>query len=300
MSKKTSVKKQTNTNKKGSAKPKPKQNTKAKKQAPKKAAQKKSAPKAKAKNQNANKPKQTVKVKPKTKPKKQKVNTNQKQNQKKENVKPKEAPKPKAAAKPKQTAKVKETPKPNIKPEPKKVPNIKEEKILEVPLKDEVINNPLFKKDITLHEDREYNENIKVILIIIIAILLVSLALLFNVRNKAKNYNEKDYKYIATTVSYEDLVRNPGELKEKIVKVYGKVTNVKGVDVKSGNIMEITMDANLFDDELVYTVNLDYVDTDYKHGFIEGDLITVYGRYKRIDGNTPYLEAKYIEIGIAD
>ncbi len=108
---------------------------------------------------------------------------------------------------------------------------------------------------------------------------------------------QNDYKDNCVLVDYENLVRRPKDYRGKAVKVIGHVVSVEGTDTGYGNKMRITINANLFDDGLEHFVTIDYSDTLYEQGFIEGDLITVYGDYTSINGNIPNINAKYIIFG---
>ena len=109
--------------------------------------------------------------------------------------------------------------------------------------------------------------------------------------------NESDYKYNCKLTSYEDLVRRPKDYKYTDIKVIGKVIKVEGKDASYGNIMTITIDANLFSGDNEQLIDFKYIDKEYETGFIEGDIVTVYGNYKSINGNTPFINARYIVFG---
>ncbi len=137
-----------------------------------------------------------------------------------------------------------------------------------------------------------------------IVITILSIILILSIIGNhfiAKYYeepvNESDYKYSCKLISYEDLVRSPKDYKGTDIKVIGKVTKVDGSDSSTGNIMNITIDANLFSGDNEQIITFEYIDKKYEVGFIEGDIVTVYGNYKSINGNTPYIDAKYIVFG---
>ena len=112
-----------------------------------------------------------------------------------------------------------------------------------------------------------------------------------------KNVVETDYKDTCVLVDYENLVRHPKDYRGKDVKVIGEIISVEGIDTGYGNNMHITINANLFEDGSEHLITIDYSDTTYDQGFIEGDLITVYGTYESINGNIPNINAKFIVFG---
>lgn len=112
-----------------------------------------------------------------------------------------------------------------------------------------------------------------------------------------KNVVETDYKDTCVLVDYENLVRHPKDYRGKDVKVIGEIVSVEGIDTGYGNNMHITINANLFEDGAEHLITIDYSDTTYEQGFIEGDLITVFGSYESINGNIPNINAKFIVFG---
>lgn len=136
-----------------------------------------------------------------------------------------------------------------------------------------------------------------VIGVLLIFLLISIIGTHFVYKYFEKPVTEEEYKYNTILVSYEELVRNPKEFKNKEVRVIGKVVKVEGVDDSTRNMMTVTMDSNLFSGNDEYLIKFEYTDYEYKIGFIEGDIITVYGNYKLINGNIPYIEAKYITFG---
>ena len=111
------------------------------------------------------------------------------------------------------------------------------------------------------------------------------------------NEVEKDYKDTCVLVDYENLVRHPKEYKGKDVKVIGEIISVEGIDTGFSNDMIITINANLFENGSDHLITINYKDKLYDQGFIEGDLITVYGNYRSINGNIPNIDAKFIVFG---
>jgi len=136
-----------------------------------------------------------------------------------------------------------------------------------------------------------------VIAVLAVILLLCIIASHFVEKYQTGQISENDYKYNCVLVSYEDLVRNTKEYKGKDVKLIGKVIEVLGYDFDFGNNISVTMNINLFDETIEKRVVFDYVDKDYSSGLIEGDIITVYGKFTAINGNTPQIDAKYIVFG---
>lgn len=107
----------------------------------------------------------------------------------------------------------------------------------------------------------------------------------------------EEYKANCELLSYEDLVRHASSYKNKPISVIGKVVSVEGTDLDYGNEMVITINANLFNENDSQIIKIEFTDKDYSQGFITGDLITVYGKYNSINGNTPLIKAEYIIFG---
>lgn len=136
-----------------------------------------------------------------------------------------------------------------------------------------------------------------VILILMVILMLSLIGTHFVNLYYDEPVSEADYKYNSVLVSYEELVRNAKEYKNRDIKVIGEVIKVEGVDSSYGNVMTITIDGNLFSGDYEQQITFKYVDKEYKTGFIEGDIVTVYGNYKSINGNVPFIEAEYVVFG---
>ena len=137
-----------------------------------------------------------------------------------------------------------------------------------------------------------------VVITILSIILLISIICNYFVNKYyEEGISEIEYKELCKLASYEELVRSPKDYKSKKVKVIGRVVDVDGLDVSSGNMMTIMLDTNLFDGLTEQIISFEYIDRDYEIGFIEGDILTVYGEYSQINGNTPFIKAKYITFG---
>lgn len=184
----------------------------------------------------------------------------------------------------------------------KKNPEIKVEKIIDKKNTSECkYCHKLFEKQLTVcpfcNKVQKDNKGKIVIAVLIIILLLAIIANHFIDKYYVEQVSESDYKYNCKLLSYEELVRKPKDYKNTDVKVIGKVVSVEGVDLSYGNVMNVTIDANLFDGENKQYIIFEYTDKDYQMSFIEGDLLTVYGVYTKINGNTPLIKSKYIVFG---
>lgn len=158
-----------------------------------------------------------------------------------------------------------------------------------------------FEKELTICPfcNKDQKDNVGKIIIAILSILLL-LSIIGNHfidKYYENQVSEAEYKYNCKLLSYEQLVRKPKKFKKTDVKVIGQVVKVEGVDVSYGNVMNVTIDSNLFDGPNEQLITFEYTDKKYELGFIEGDLITVYGEYASINGNIPFVKAKYIVFG---
>ncbi len=150
------------------------------------------------------------------------------------------------------------------------------------------------------HCRKRQKNNLSIAFFLLFAAVFITIILCTHFIEKIgdnSNLSEEDYKQSCELVSYENLVRKPVDYKDKDIRIIGTVIDVSGTDTGLGNNMKITIDANLFNDGKNYYVEVSYVDKKYEQGFINGDMITVYGKYQTINGNTPVINAKYIVFG---
>ena len=158
-----------------------------------------------------------------------------------------------------------------------------------------------FDKNLTIcpfcHKDQKDNLGKNTILILLLMFLVLFGIIRLYEQKKDPSITEEEYKLSSKLLSYEELVRRPADYKGTNVKVIGEVVKVEGVDLSYGNVMTITLDTNLFEGNTEQLIKFEYTDKDYEIGIINGDLITVYGDYKSINGNIPFIEAKYIVFG---
>lgn len=160
-----------------------------------------------------------------------------------------------------------------------------------------------FEKGLTIcpHCRKRQKSNIAVLFFIVFGCVFLLAIICFHFIDRyiiGENVNYKeDYKKNCVLVDFENLVRHPKDYKNKDVKVIGTVLSVDGYDSGFSNSMEITINANLFDNGVEQIMTISYNDKDYNQGFLVGDLITAYGKYTEINGNRPNIEAKYIAFG---
>lgn len=109
--------------------------------------------------------------------------------------------------------------------------------------------------------------------------------------------NEDEYKASCKLVSYENLIRVPKDYKFEHVKVIGTIVSITGTDDGYGNDMTIELNANLFENGVEQIIKVNFRDKDYSQGFMQGDLITVYGEYTAINGSEPEIDAEFIVFG---
>lgn len=133
--------------------------------------------------------------------------------------------------------------------------------------------------------------------IIFVLVFILCIICFHFVEQKINPKSNIDYKETCKLVDYEGLVRVPKAYKNKDVKVIGKITSIEGYDSGFANEMIITININLFEDSTPELVTINFKDKNYEQGFLVGDMITVYGKYTNINGNTPEIEAKYIVLG---
>lgn len=142
------------------------------------------------------------------------------------------------------------------------------------------------------------NSNYSLLYFIIFGIVFLFIILLAHFIDKYV-VNEVSYdSYVAgcSEVTYENLVRVPKNYLGDDVAIVGSVVSVSGTSDGFSNNMEITLDLNLFDDGVVEYVTVYFEDSGYEYGFIDGDIVRVFGEYEDINGNVPYIDAKYVEL----
>ena len=197
------------------------------------------------------------------------------------------------------------------KPRPKKeIPNLNETITTDNTIKEEVVINndnlvkckychQEFEKGYTIcpHCHRRQNTLGYTFIIIFGIVFLFGIICFHFVDKYIFKEVKEDYTETCTLVDYETLVRHPKDYRGKDVKVIGKVVSVDGYDTGFSNNMYITINANLSDSGEEKLITLSFNDNTYDQGFIKNDLITAFGKYESINGNTPNIDAKFIVFG---
>lgn len=149
------------------------------------------------------------------------------------------------------------------------------------------------------HCHKRQSTSVSLTFFIVFALVFLFGIIVFHfIDNHFNKVTPENFKLTCASVNYESLVRKPIDYKGKHVKVIGKVVKVDGVDLGFGNEMTITIDTNLFENDVEKLVTVEYNDSKYEQGFIVGDMITVYGIYNSINGNVPDINAEIIDLGM--
>ena len=145
---------------------------------------------------------------------------------------------------------------------------------------------------------RNKRNSMDILFFVMIGVVFLFLILLFYFVNTHIISKEtyESYTQKCTFVSYEDLVRIPKTYLDKDVTVVGQVVKVEGYNDGLYNNMDITLDLNLFEDGSESLVTVHFEDRSYEKGFIDGDIVKIYGEYSTISGNKPVIMAKYIDL----
>lgn len=128
--------------------------------------------------------------------------------------------------------------------------------------------------------------------IVILFILLIDWNLLTILYAPDTFTIKKDYKEKCEVVNYEVLIRENEKHKNKLITFNGIIKDVK----KSStifNILTIEVIDGIQEYKVIYN-NKNNI------GFIDEDQVTIYGKFKELDGNVPIINAKYIIIKNTD
>lgn len=128
--------------------------------------------------------------------------------------------------------------------------------------------------------------------ILVLFVLLVDYILLTYLYSPDTFIIKKEYKEKCESISYKELIRENKKNIGTLIKVSGTIKDVK----KRGtifNIITITLETNGNEYEIIFNNKNDI-------GLMDLDIITVYGKYKELKGNTPVINAKYIIIKNTD
>lgn len=147
-----------------------------------------------------------------------------------------------------------------------------------------------YKKCPYCKKKQKYHHRLTSVLVIFLAIGLSSF-MLYVLYSPSNTVIETEYKNSCHNYSYEELVRNFNQLEDASVRIVGHVTNVKTTGIINNKIqIELFLEENEH-----YLIKVNYQNNS-NLGIIYGDQIIIYGDYTSLDGNTPFIDARYIEI----
>lgn len=129
-------------------------------------------------------------------------------------------------------------------------------------------------------------------ILLIIFIMIIDWLILTTLYSSESFIVKKDYKEKCKVVSYEKLVREYNKYNGELVTLTGNVKSVNKTGVLF-NIITISISVDNKDYEVIFN-NKNNI------GIIDGDEITIYGKYIKLKGNTPVISAKYIIIKNTD
>ena len=127
---------------------------------------------------------------------------------------------------------------------------------------------------------------LKVLTIIIVIIL--DILILNNLYSAEVKDIKKSYKEDCKSVTVQELIKDNKKLDEHIVKITGQVKDVTE-SITIFNRVRIELE---IDNHILYI----YYNNKNSTGYLNGDTVTVYGKYKKLSGNKPIIYAKYINI----
>ncbi len=120
------------------------------------------------------------------------------------------------------------------------------------------------------------------------SITFICLYSLYGIPNERIATNYKDQ---CIEINYENLIRKADYYNHYNVFFEGKIKSITTVD-KHRKIMEIAI---IMDNNEEHKIDLEYRNIE-SIGYMVGDTVKVYGKYLSLNGNIPYIKAKYIEI----
>lgn len=124
--------------------------------------------------------------------------------------------------------------------------------------------------------------------VVIIIILILNIRFLTILYSSDVSVIKKSYKEDCKEVTIQELIKDNKKLDETLVTL--DVT-VKDVDSASPVFNRILITATK-DNQTIYI----YYNNKNKLGFINGETIKIYGKYKYLQGNKPIIHAKYVNI----
>lgn len=129
------------------------------------------------------------------------------------------------------------------------------------------------------------------IIINLIIVITIIINTLIYIDLYGDNYMlNNNYREDCTSISYQDLVKKNKYYDESYVTLTGKVIRVREVN-RFFNRIEI----EIFIDNQNEIIKVRYNNRD-SIGLVNGDRITIYGKYKRLSGNTPIINSKIIDV----
>lgn len=126
--------------------------------------------------------------------------------------------------------------------------------------------------------------------LIMIIVTYFNYLIINNIRSRTYYEIGEEYENYCTAVSYEELVRRNSYYDEAYINIRAKVLKVES---KNPLFNYITITAYVEENEN-YKIEIRYINSN-KTGYITGDEINIYGKYKTLKGNTPIINAKIIK-----
>lgn len=132
----------------------------------------------------------------------------------------------------------------------------------------------------------------RIILFIFIILLILTNLYYINFFYETDNVLfRRDLKDYQSNISYEDMVRKSTYYDEEYLTYQGKVISIESTSWITNSI-KIKL---YLEDDKDKIVEVNYHNRK-KEGFLKGDEIIVYGKYKRLKGNTPVFNAQTIKM----
>lgn len=148
---------------------------------------------------------------------------------------------------------------------------------------------PISYKKCPYCKKKQESKALKVLSMLMIFLIIIINIICFygtNVINFSNNI-DKYHMYI----TYEDIVRKNKEYDETYLSLTGNIISVEKVS-KLINIIKIQI---YVEDNQDNIINVYYVNNK-NIGLLKNDKITIYGKYKRLKGNTPEINAQIIMV----
>ncbi len=136
-----------------------------------------------------------------------------------------------------------------------------------------------------------YKSRKKKAIIFTFFILIINLIFLHYLYKAPNERVETNYKELCIPITYEQLLRKAEYYNNYNVYFDGSIIDINTTNKNKKN-MEITILVDGKEDEEVL---LSFKNIESK-GYRVNDIVTVYGNYTSLNGNIPYIKAKYIDI----